>query len=158
MNIPTAKAMRTAGWLVAAAMAGQLACQPARATLGEDASTTENDRAHMKAQLRTTSIAGYAVHEIQSPTGTVVREYINDAGKVFAVAWEGPLLPDFRQTLGRYFPEYSSEASSPRVGRRHLAIDHSDFVVRSSGHMRAFRGIAYVPSMLPANFSADEIK
>jgi hypothetical protein len=112
----------------------------------------------MKAQLRMTSVAGYTVHEIQSPTGTVVREYISDSGKVFAVSWTGPILPDFRQTLGRYFAEYSSAASSPHVGRRHLSIQRSDLVVHSSGHMRAFYGNAYVPSLLPPNFSAAEIK
>lgn len=136
----------------------QVASAPAWATLGEDATTVENDRVHMKAQVRTTAVAGYTVHEIQSPNGTLVREYISSAGKVFAVSWSGPVLPDFRQTLGRYFADYSSEASTPRVGRRHLVIQKSDLVVHSSGHLRAFQGNAYVPSLLPANFPVDEIK
>lgn len=145
-------------WLASAALAVQAVCHPAWATLGEDVATVENDRLQMKAQTRTTSVAGYTVHEVRSPTGTVVREYVSPAGKVFAVSWEGPVLPDFRQTLGRYFSAYNSEASSPRVGRRHLAIERSDLVVHSSGHMRAFYGNAYVPSLLPPNFSPDEIK
>ncbi len=157
MKPASAKAIRS-GWIAAGVLASQVLCFPAWATLGEDASTVENDRAHMKAQIRTTSVAGYTVHEIQSPTGTVVREYISGAGIVFAVSWRGPVLPDFRQTLGRYFADYSSEASSPRVGRRHLTIEKADLVVHSSGHMRAFYGNAYVPSLLPPNFSVDEIK
>ncbi len=158
MKSTSAKAFGAWGWLAAGVLASQAVCLPARATLGEDAATVEADRAQMKAQLRTTAVAGSTVHEIQNPTGTVVREYISAAGKVFAVSWEGPVLPDFRQMLGRYFTDYNSEASSPRVGRRHLTIERTDLVVHSSGHMRAFYGNAYVPSLLPPNFSPDEIK
>jgi hypothetical protein len=146
------------GCLVAGVLVSQVACLPAFATLGEDATTVENDRIKLKAQVRTTAIAGYTVHEIQSPTGTTVREFVNDSGKVFAVAWTGPLLPDFEQTLGKYFPEYIANASSPRVGRRHLEIQGTDFVVHSNGHMRAFYGSAYVPSLLPPNFSVEDIQ
>jgi hypothetical protein len=144
--------------LAAGVLVSQIVCAPALATLGEDVTTVENDRIKMKAQVRTTSVAGYAVHEIQNPNGTIVREYVSASGKVFAVAWEGPVLPDFRQTLGRYFDEYQSAASSPRVGRRHLAIEGSDLVVHSHGHMRAFYGNAYVPSLLPPNFTPGDIK
>jgi hypothetical protein len=146
------------GWLATGALASQAVCLPALATLGEDAATVENDRVSMKAQLRTTSVAGYTVHEIETPTNTVVREYVSAAGKVFAVSWRGPLQPDFRQTLGRFFEEYNSGASAPRVGRRHLTIKRADLVVNSHGHMRAFYGSAYVPSLLPPNFSVADIK
>jgi hypothetical protein len=139
-------------------LASLLVCAPALATLGEDVATVENDRVQMKAQLRTTSVAGFTVHEFESPTGTIVREYVSAGGKVFAVAWQGPVLPDFRQTLGRYFDEYHNAANSPRVGRRHLEVTGSDLVVESHGHMRAFYGFAYVPSLLPPNFTADDIK
>jgi hypothetical protein len=158
VNPASAKAIRALGWLAASALASQVICLPAFATFGEDATTVENDRVHMKAQLRTTSVAGYTVHEIETPTSTVVREYVSASGKVFAVSWRGPLLPDFRQTLGRYFDEYNSGASAPRVGRRHLSIQGQDLIVNSHGHMRAFYGNAYVPSLLPPNFSADDIK
>ena len=158
MKSASSNAKRLLGCLVASVLVSQVACLPAHATLGEDATTVENDRIKLKAQVRTTAVAGYTVHEIDSPTGTTVREYINDSNKVFAVAWTGPLLPDFEQTLGKYFPEYIAHASSPRVGRRHLTIEGTDFVVHSNGHMRAFYGTAYVPSLLPANFSVQDIQ
>ena len=157
MKSAKAKAMRS-GWLAAGVLLSQAVCLPALATLGEDVATVENDRIQMKAQLRTTSIAGYTVHEIQTPTDTVIREYISASGKVFAVSWHGPLQPDFRQTFGKYFDAYHSGASSPRVGRRHLTVQRSDLVVNSNGRMRAFYGNAYVPSLLPPNFSVDDIK
>jgi Protein of unknown function (DUF2844) len=155
---PSAKAMRRLSAVAAGVLTSLAVCTPVLATLGEDVSTVENDRMQMKAQLRTTSVAGYTVHEIQTPNGVTVREYVAASGKVFAVAWTGPVLPDFRQTLGSYFDEYHSGASSPRVGRRHLVLEHADLVVHSNGHMRAFYGNAYVPSLLPPNFSAADIK
>jgi hypothetical protein len=153
-----AKVMRVSGWLVTGVLMSQVACLPAFATLGEDAATVDANRVQMKAQLRTTSVAGYTVHEIQSPESIMIREYISAAGKVFAVAWNGPLHPDFQQLLGKYFAEYNSNASSPRVGRRHLEITGTDLVVHSNGHMRAFSGNAYVPSLVPPNFSVADIK
>ena len=156
--ISGAKVLRTLSVLAAGLLASQLACTPALATLGENVTTVENDRVQMKAQLRITSVAGYTVHEIDSPTQTVVREYVSAQGTVFAVTWQGPLLPDFQQMLGRYFSEYQKGVGSPRAGRRHLAINGSDLVVASHGHMRAFYGFAYVPSLLPPNFSPADLK
>ena len=158
MKSASSNARRVLGCLVVGVFVSQVTCLPAYATLGEDATTVENDRIKLKAQVRTTAVAGYTVHEIQTPAGTSVREYIGLTGKVFAVAWDGPLLPDFEQTFGKYFPEYNANASAPRVGRRHLSIQADDFVVYSSGRMRAFYGVAYVPSLLPTNFSVDDIK
>lgn len=148
---------RALGCLVTGVLVSQVACLPAFATLGEDATSVENDRVKLKAQLRTTVVAGYTVHVIDDSTGTTVREFIAPSGKVFAVTWNGPLLPDFEQTLGRYFPEYNANASSPHAGRRHLNIQGNDLVVSSHGHMRAYYGIAYVPSLLPVNFSFDAL-
>lgn len=158
MKPASAGAFRVLGRLAAGVLASQVAAFPALATLGEDVQTVENDRVQMNAALRTTSAAGYTVHEIQTATNTVIREYVSASGKVFAVSWQGPLLPDLRQTLGRYFSEYNSNASEPHVGRRHLSIEGADLVVHSNGHMRAFYGSAYVRSLLPANFPVDQIK
>lgn len=158
MKRPSAKVMQLLGALATGLLISQIVCPPALATLGEDVTTVENDRVKMKAQVRTTSVAGYTVHEMQTPSGTMIREYIAPSGKVFAVAWNGPLLPDFPQTLGRYFDEYHSSASSPHVGRRSLVHEGADLVVHSFGHMRAFYGNAYVQSLLPPNFSPADIK
>jgi hypothetical protein len=144
--------------LVAGVLVSQVACLPALAALGEDATTVETDRVQMKAALRTTAVAGYTVHEMQVGAGTTVREYIGPSGKVFAIGWNGPLLPNFPLLLGKYFPDYNSSASSPHVGRRHLTVQAADLVVHSNGRMRAFYGSAWVPSLVPANFSVADIK
>jgi Protein of unknown function (DUF2844) len=155
---PSAKAFRLLGGLAAGVLASQVICLPAQATLGENVTTVENDRVQMKAQLRTMSVAGYTVHEITTPSNTAIREYVSASGQVFAVAWDGPILPDFKQTFGRYYDEYHGSATTHRVGQRQLIIEHADLVVHSTGRMRAFRGTAYVPSLLPSNFSVADIK
>jgi hypothetical protein len=131
---------------------------PAFAGLGGDATTVDTDVAKMKGQARTTSSGGYAVQEITLPSGTVVREYISPEGKVFAVTWKGMSKPDLQQTLGTYFERYKAAAAAPHAGHNHLTIHQPELVLNSGGHMRAWTGKAYVPALLPPNFSVDDIK
>lgn len=134
---------------------------PAFAGLGEDVSSVQSDRAHMQGALRITQAQAYAVHEIQSPNGTVVREYVSASGKVFAVAWQGSWLPDMRQILAGYFESYQRAAQTQqtmRLGRRPLMIQQPGLVVQSGGHMRSFVGRAYVPDMLPQGVDVEKIQ
>jgi hypothetical protein len=50
-----------------------------------------------------------------------------------------------------------SGAKASRTGHHHLEIRQDNFVMQSSGHMRAFTGRAYVPQALPAGLSLDEL-
>jgi len=143
--------------LSAAALAGTAAL-PAFAELGGDAASVAADTAKMKGQARATPAAGYTISEIQLPSGTVVREYVSAEGKVFAVTWKGPAVPDLRQTLGTYFEQFKASAAAPHAGHHHLTVRQPDLVVHTGGHMRAWVGKAYVPSMLPPNLPLDEIK
>jgi hypothetical protein len=131
---------------------------PAFAALGESAASVEADAAKMKGQARATAVAGYTVKEITLPSGTIVREYVSAEGKVFAVTWSGMSRPDLQQTLGTYFEQYKAAAAAPHAGHHHLTIHQPDLVLSSSGHMRAWRGKAYVPALLPPNFSVDDIR
>src|SRR5438046_10675662 len=70
---------------------------PALAALGGDGTSVQADLARMKGALRITSSAGFTVHEITTSYGTVVRAYLTPADKVFAVSWQGPVLPDLLQ-------------------------------------------------------------
>jgi len=130
---------------------------PAFAALGGDATSVQADLVRMKGALRITSTVGFTVHEITTSYGTVVREYLTPGDKVFAVSWRGPVIPDLRQMLGDYYGQYEQAASAPHTGHRHLAIDQPGLVMQSSGRMRAFSGRAWVPSLLPQNFSANDI-
>lgn len=128
------------------------------AALGGDTTSISRDQSHMRAQLRASASNGYSVHELQTEAGVNVREYIA-AGKVFAVAWDGPSLPDLSQLLGTHFPAFkqSMAARRSRGVRGPVALQQNDLVVESRGNMRAFTGRAYVPSLLPPQVSIDEI-
>ncbi|PSH03694.1 MAG: hypothetical protein CXZ00_10960 [Acidobacteria bacterium] len=134
------------------------------AALGGKVDSVEADQRHMKAQRVVRASGKYSVHEITTPYGTVVREFVSPAGTVFGVAWRGPFLPDFQQLLGNYFGEFAQgaqEAKSAQPRRSHnaaLAIEHSDFVMHSGGHTRAYAGHAYVPGLIPQGVEAQDIR
>jgi hypothetical protein len=147
---------------IAAALAAVTAfALPALAELGGSVSTVEADRAHMNASVRVSSASAYDLHEIASPSGTIVDEYVSPAGKVFAVTWHGQFMPDLQQILGpAYFQQYSAaiQAQQKHYGHRPLNIQLPGLVVQTSGHMRHYFGRAYVPSMMPEGVKADEIR
>ncbi|MFI4890335.1 MAG: DUF2844 domain-containing protein [Steroidobacterales bacterium] len=135
-----------------------LAAPQAYAALGGDHASIAADQAYLKASLKLTSRPLYEVHELQLPTGTTVREYAAPDGAVFAIAWNGPAMPDLQQTLGTYFADYVEAARTSQQGHNHLAAVRADLVVQSTGHMRAFVGRAYLASAVPAGVSIDELR
>lgn len=131
------------------------------AALGGNAASVQADRTQMKATTRATSsgVSGkYTVHEIETPVGTKVREFLSPGGTVFGVAWKGPVIPDLRQLLGRYFEPYVHGKRIERSGHGLLTIQEPGLVVHSRGRMRAFSGRAYIPDMLPPGVSVEEIQ
>jgi hypothetical protein len=107
----------------------------------------------------TSTGAGYVARDTTLATGTRVREYVSAGGMVFAVSWEGPILPDLKALLGKYFDTMVAESARlPRAGRSQLAVDLPEVVIHSGGHMRAFEGSAWIPAQLPAGFSADDVR
>lgn len=103
----------------------------------------------------------HVVHEIRTATGTTVREFVTTSGTVFAVAWQGPWLPDMRQILGASFDRYQTAvhaSSRARRSRGTITINEPDLVVQMSGHPRSFSGRAYVPALLPQGVHLESIK
>jgi hypothetical protein len=150
---------KATGLALGAALAVASVTLPAFAALGGDATSVDADVAKMKGQAHATPAVGYTVSQITLSTGTVVNEYVTPGGKVFAVTWKGPSVPDLQQTLGSYFSAFQAAGSVPHGANHHqLRVQQSDFVLQTGGHMRAWRGAAYVPSLLPPNFSLDDIK
>jgi hypothetical protein len=131
---------------------------PACAELGGDVDTIQVDQERMKGTRQVTTNAEFTVHEIQSATGTRVREFVSPSGRVFAVAWQGPATPDLRQLLGRYFERYAQAIQSKRAGRAPVSIQQSDLVVEAGGHMRSFAGRAYLPQMMPQGMTSAAIQ
>ena len=128
------------------------------ATLGENVSSVQADQTRMNATLRSDAAAKYTVFELQTPSGTVVREYVSPANTVFAVAWEGPSLPDLRQLLGTYFSQYVDSANTQGRGTGPRVIQQPGLVVYAGGRMGGFTGRAYVPPSVPEGVSVEEIR
>jgi len=112
--------------------------------------------------LATTTAATTSVYTVSQSTldsGTIVREYMDTNNVVFAVSWKGPTLPDLRTLLGDKFAVMTSNAAKrPKAGHSQLAVDQSDVVIVSNGHMRAYAGQAWIPSALPAGFDTSTIE
>jgi len=132
--------------------------QVARAALGGSADSVEADRVSMKGLTRPAPTGTLQKQELQLPTGTVVTEYTNANGVVYAVTWQGRLMPNLRQVLGSYFAAYQSAAQTPVMRHRLVRVNTPDLVVESSGKMRAFSGRAWVPALLPSGVTPAEIQ
>jgi hypothetical protein len=135
---------------------------PAGATLGSDVTSVNADRVKMQSALTgITRNDRFAVHQLQAPSGTIIREYVSSTGTVFAVSWEGPWLPDLQQILGPYFDAYQRNAAAVRDSRRShgpITIRAGELVVQVGGHPRAFAGRAYVERLLPQGLQPATIR
>jgi hypothetical protein len=151
-NINVKKCVFSSGLLIAV-----LCPCIAAAALGEPETSVQTDVARLSGSIKVTAHANYKLHEIQLPSGTVVREFAGSDGKVFAVAWNGPTVPNLRQTLGQYFDTYAAAAKAQHPGHRQLQIRQSDLVVLAGGHMRAFSGLAYLPQAMPSGVSVGDL-
>lgn len=134
-----------------------LLLSPAFASLGGDASSVQRDQAHMNASVRVTTAEHFSIQEMQTPAGTLVRQYVSTEGTVFAISWKG-FAPDLQQLLGDYFEEYMSVASQAAHRGRGSRIDTGELVVETGGHMRYVVGRAFLRSKLPSGVSSDDIR
>lgn len=136
-----------------------LGTAPAWAVLGEYESSVGLDQQVLRGEIREEVRQGYKLHQITSPNGTIVREYVSPEGKVFGIFWQAPFMPNLQQLLGSYSTEVQQAVQS-RARRRGgpLVVRTDKLVFVSGGHMRFFRGRAYVPSLLPNNISAEVVR
>jgi|SRR5215470_13424274 len=148
----------TTATLAAIGFMAMLGAPTALASLAGVEATVEADRLQMGATHRALTDPRFTLHELQSPSGTTVREYVSPSGMVFALAWQGPSMPDLRQLLGSHFDQYVNAMTARRTRRGPVLIQLPGLVVQSAGHMRAFAGKAYVPAALPQGVSAEDIR
>jgi hypothetical protein len=125
---------------------------PACAALGGDAAGVFADASAWHGAVDTRDLQQYEIRDIAAAAGTHVREYLNRDGVVFAVGWNGPVLPDLQRLLGEHFKEYAAAlAALKHLGlARAIRIASPGLVVESGGHLRAYAGRAYLPDLLPA--------
>jgi hypothetical protein len=134
--------------------------QPASAALGGDEDSVHTDTTRLGGQMLSTAMLQYTRHDIATGPDSAVHEYMSRSGKVFAVTWKGPLPPDLSQLFGSYFDSYRTAliAQSHPGGHRQVYVAQPDFVAQSLGRLRAFRGKAYVPSLIPAGVDVTELQ
>ena len=147
------------GWLL---LCGGIGVPSAQAGLGGTVDSVQRDAQAMSGRVQRSQKPGlYSVHEITTPFGTVVREYVSAAGSVFGVAWEGPVLPDLEPLMGTRFSQLSAALHATRtghVGRHPLSLQDDDLVVETRGHSLAHAGRAFIPSLVPAGVSSDVVQ
>jgi hypothetical protein len=97
------------------------------------------------------------VQQITAAGGTVVREFVAPSGLVFGVAWEGPTVPDLEPLLGSHYAAFRQAVTSSGRRRARVVLRTEELVVESGGHMRAFRGRAYLPGLVPAGLAAEAV-
>jgi hypothetical protein len=147
------------GMLALAAM-NALWAGSACAGLGSDAAGVVADGTEMHGALIAASLPQYEIEEITTDTGMRVREYLGRDGLVFAVSWSGPALPDLHRLLGTHYVEYTTAlAALARPGlHRSVRIASAELVVESGGHLRAYAGRAYLPTLVPAGISTADLR
>lgn len=131
---------------------------PAWAALGNDEASVNTDVQALSGQHRLVANAGYNLHEITTADGSVVREFASPGGKVFGVSWQGHSMPKLTQLLGAHMADFQQAQRTQVVQRRAVTIQGADFVFTSFGHLRSFRGRVYVPSLIPANLTAEVVQ
>lgn len=143
-------------WLRVGVFMGLVFASVVRAELAGDLASVSRDAQAFGATTSSQTLQGVATVYTQSiPNGVTVRQYVDTAGLVFGVAWEGPVLPDFERLLGASFQTYMAAV---RQQRRGVAIQTPELVIESGGMMRSFIGRAYLTSKLPVNLSAQDIR
>jgi hypothetical protein len=148
-------------WLIIAAFPPQAA-----AVLGSPASSIVNDgTATVSSPGALNGLGGanaafnVTVQSVTTDSGVTLNEYVF-ANQVFAVSWGGPVIPDFSSLLGSSFAAFQQAAQSRPPGGRNapLVVETAQVVVHLSGHMRAFKGLAYLPAAVPAGFAIGNLE
>lgn len=131
----------------------------AHASLGEPESSVDADRQILHGESRQEVRGRYKVYQITA-NGVVWKEFVSPAGRVFAISWLAPRMPNLELMLGSSLVDLqvAMQSGAPRRGRGPLIIRTAKLVLVSGGHMRAFHGYAYVPGLVPANVAPETLQ
>lgn len=130
------------------------------AGLGGTVQTLDNEKQQMKVKAASSAVSeqGYTAHTLQLDSGTVVNEYADGSGLIFAVTWRGPVKPDLSEVLGSYFGEYQRAPTAGQLTKRQVVVNKPSLSIRSAGRMRAFFGKAFLPQAVPPGVNTDDLQ
>lgn len=126
-----------------------------QAHLGGNEASVQADAVAWQTSTVATRGTRFTVFHATTPEGVKVRQFVSANGVVFAVAWDGPVLPDMETLLGRHFPKYQA-ALQQRT--RQVRVESPTLSLESGGMMRAFVGRAYLPDQLPVGVTGADIQ
>ena len=147
-------------WVCAAAAlaVGMQFSSGAHAALGEDVSAVAAVQARLGASLQIRHRDSYAIHELTAPTGTTVREFVGQSGKVFAVSWSGGWRPNLRDLMGAHYDRFIAGTRGRRAARGPVRIELPGMVVVMGGRQRAFFGQVTLTDLLPAGIGPEDLR
>ncbi len=142
-------------WQLVAALLSLLLAPSSWAKLGGDLASVQSDQQAWAATAIQTPLASATLITQSLPNGLTVRQYLDATGLVFAVGWEGPVLPDFARLLGPHFAAYTNALPKQRRG---VNLHDGTVVIESGGMMRSYAGRAYLSVKLPLGWSVNDIR
>lgn len=125
------------------------------AGLGDVDGSIERDRVKMRASHVVVIKPQYSIHDLKTPDGSRVRQYVSLNGQVFAVTWSTQYKPDMSSLLGNSFGSYdaATQAAGSRGGiQRQMRHETQDLYVQANSHLNIFSGSAYLKSASPQGF------
>ncbi len=148
------------GSLVGLSLLLHLSLSPlALGSMGESATTVEQDRLMLNGTSRIESHAGFSVHVLEAE-GRLVREYVSSDGVVFGIVWKHRAgAMNLEHLFGAYYGEYSRAAvAQPRQSQKFHRIETEHLIVERGGRMGATWGRAWIPSLLPPGILKDQLQ
>ena len=131
---------------------------PAWAALGDNVASVDSDAQALGGQHVMVAKAGYNLHQITLRDGSVIKEFVSPAGTVFGVSWQSHFIPNLHQLLGSYLTNLQQGQRTQVIPRRGVTIQDNNFYFTNFGRPMAFHGRAYVPSLIPANLTAEVVQ
>ncbi len=134
---------------------------PCLAALGETVASVATDQQKFQMRRQIRQAQNYSVHIMTDDNGTVINEFATAGGIVFGVSWQGPVIPDLSQLLGRHFGTFQAQVLSEskiRARRRGAVTHNGNLIVESGGHPRDYRGRAYLTDQLPSGVTQEAIQ
>lgn len=142
------------------ALALLIACasKPASATLGGSVTSVIRHHAAWKMAHSVRAMQKYSVHQGRTPSGSVLREYVNPSGKVFAVVWDGESDLQWSDLLGEYTDRYFAAARTSRKGLHLVTANDGAFQCAVFRSTRVWMGHAVLTSAMPIGVTDAELR